>query len=447
MRRAVGIVRVSVVGDRSGESFVSPGEQRERIVAACDRDGLDLAETIEEMDISGPTKVEKRAGLRRAIELVEAGTVQVIVVAYFDRLVRSLVVQAEILERVEKAGGRVLAVDFGEVSHDTAAKWLSATMIGMVSEYQSRQARERSVNAVTSSIARGVIPFGQVPPGLLLDTTNRLVHDPVLAPVVRDAFRLRADEGWTIKEVREFLRGHGVERSYHGVQSLLGSSLLVGEMKFGTRGNESVCEPIVDRDVWERVQGARVPRGRRGSSDRLLARLGVLRCGSCGARMTVGTQTQNGRRYAFYRCPPVGDCIQRVTIGAGIAETVVADAVRAHLVGLEGRASAEGAAITADTALAESQRTLDAAIVAFDGLEGEAAAVRRLRELRDIRDEARDRAEHLRRQATARTVTVADWDLLTGGERRGIIAAVVDRATVSKAGRRGDRVTVHFVGE
>lgn len=35
-RRAVGIVRVSRVGDRDGERFVSPSEQRERIASACD---------------------------------------------------------------------------------------------------------------------------------------------------------------------------------------------------------------------------------------------------------------------------------------------------------------------------------------------------------------------------------------------------------------------------
>jgi ThiF family/Resolvase, N terminal domain len=45
-------------------------------------------------------------GLLKAIELVEAGEADHIVVAYFDRLVRSLRVQLEVIERVERAGGR-----------------------------------------------------------------------------------------------------------------------------------------------------------------------------------------------------------------------------------------------------------------------------------------------------------------------------------------------------
>jgi hypothetical protein len=44
-RRAVGIVRVSRVG---GERPVSPSEQRQRIEAACDREGFKLLETLEE---------------------------------------------------------------------------------------------------------------------------------------------------------------------------------------------------------------------------------------------------------------------------------------------------------------------------------------------------------------------------------------------------------------
>src|SRR4051812_7825997 len=90
VRRAVGVVRVSRVGDRDGDRFVSPREQAERIRSISARDGLELVETIEELDVSGGTPLAKRAGLRRAVEMVEAGEVEVVVVAFFDRLVRSL---------------------------------------------------------------------------------------------------------------------------------------------------------------------------------------------------------------------------------------------------------------------------------------------------------------------------------------------------------------------
>jgi hypothetical protein len=45
-RRAIGIVRVSQKKGRDGESFVSPEDQRDRIRAACERDGLRLVEVV-----------------------------------------------------------------------------------------------------------------------------------------------------------------------------------------------------------------------------------------------------------------------------------------------------------------------------------------------------------------------------------------------------------------
>jgi hypothetical protein len=39
-------VRVSRVGERDGERFVSPAEQRERIASACERDGLELLDLL-----------------------------------------------------------------------------------------------------------------------------------------------------------------------------------------------------------------------------------------------------------------------------------------------------------------------------------------------------------------------------------------------------------------
>jgi site-specific DNA recombinase len=293
------------VGERDGERVISPTEQQERIRSACADGGLELVEVIKELDVSGGTPLERRVGLRRAVERVESGEADVVVVAYFDRLVRSLAVQREVLERVEAAGGRVLALDVGEIRSDTASRWLSSTMLGMVAEYHRRVTGERTADAKRRAVARGVPPFPRVPPGYRRLEGGRLEPDPEQAAVVADAFRLRAG-GATVAQVREYLREHGIERSFHGTQALLGSRIVLGELRFGQLVNPDSHPAIVDRVTWQKVQRLRSPRGRRAKSERLLARLGVLRCGSCGARMVVGTANNSG--YYLYRCPPVGDC-------------------------------------------------------------------------------------------------------------------------------------------
>lgn len=416
-RRAIGIVRVSAVRQRDrkreGDGFVSPGQQRKRIEEACERDNLRLLRAVDELDVSGGTALEDRTALREAVEAIEAGEADVIVAAYFDRLVRSLKVQGEVVERVERAGGQVLAVDVGRVSEGSAGQWLSGIMLGAVSEYHRRTAKERSGDAQARAIARGVLPWPNVTPGYLRGKDGVLVPDPVLAPVVAEAFRMRAD-GAAIKEVRAYLRSHGITRSFHGVTSLLSSRVVLGEIIFGELKNTKAHEPIVDEATWLKVQRMIVPRGRKPKSDRLLARLGVLRCGSCGARMIIGTSKGT---YPSYRCPPTGDCQNRLAISADIAEQVVTEQVRAALANVSGHASAARNIRDAEQALEQAQDALDAALRLFEGFD-EPAARERLLELRETRDATQAHFDQVA-GASSPSITIngdEDWERLTLAE-------------------------------
>ena len=200
-------------------------------------------------------------------------------------------------------------------------------------------------------------------------------------------------------------------------------------------------------ETFAQVQRMRIPRGRRAKSDRLLARLGVLRCGTCGARMIIGT-SGDGKKYSSYRCPPTRDCKRRVAISADIAEEVVVSHVRRALADDQGRASVEDNAQAVEAALVAAQADLDAAIRAFAGLEDEQAARDRLSELRDARDAAQEQVDQLGLHRARVVVTGAvDWDLLSLAERRALIRATIDRATVAVGGQGADRIAVELVGE
>lgn len=82
-RPAVGYVRVSRVGGRGGDSFLSPDLQREEIVRAAAREGLEIGEVIEELDASGGDA--KRPGWNRALEVVERGEAAAVVVYNISR--------------------------------------------------------------------------------------------------------------------------------------------------------------------------------------------------------------------------------------------------------------------------------------------------------------------------------------------------------------------------
>jgi DNA invertase Pin-like site-specific DNA recombinase len=86
-------------------------------------------------------------------------------------------VQAELVSRVEKAGGKVLALDTGHVTNGSAGQWLSGRVLCLVAEYQRRTTAERSAEAQQRAIARGVPPWPNVPPGYTRGEDARLVPD------------------------------------------------------------------------------------------------------------------------------------------------------------------------------------------------------------------------------------------------------------------------------
>ena len=251
-RSAIGIVRVSQTKGREGDSFASPSQQRERIEATCERDGLKLLEIREDLDVSGGTPLERRSGLRTAVEAVEAGHAKVIVAADFDRLVRSLDVQRELVSRVEAAGGEVFAVDVGQVTHGSATKKLNGTLLGAFAEYRRDTARERSGDAQRRAVDRGVVPFSWIPAGYGRGPDGVLVPSAD-APVVADAFQRRAD-GATIDQIREYLAEHGIRLSWHGVHAMLRKRTVLGEIHFGELVNTDAHKPIVDAETWQRAQ-------------------------------------------------------------------------------------------------------------------------------------------------------------------------------------------------
>jgi DNA invertase Pin-like site-specific DNA recombinase len=443
LRRAVGVVRVSRLND---DDAVSPSEQAERIRQACARDGLELVATLDELNVSGGAPLSRRHGLRQAVELIEARQADVVIVAYFDRLIRSLRVQAEVLERVERAGGAVVAVDVGEVRVDTASRWLSSTMLGMVAEYHRRVTAERTAEAKRRAIDDGRPPFPNIPPGYRQRDDGRLEPHPTEATIVRDAFALRAT-GVPVREVRDFLRANGIERSFHGVQAMLTSRIYLGELHFGALANLDAHLAIVDRVTWAKVQRMRASRGRRPKSERLLARLGVLRCATCGGRMVVGTTRQSSGLYHFYRCSPTSDCPRRVTVSADLAEQVVLDKVRELISDQRGTATIADGLADAQVQLEQREAELDAAVRAFTGLDDVDAARERLTELREARDAAQARLDELDAVAVpAQVVSGADVDALSLDAQRALVRAVVEQALVAP-GKGRDRITVQLRGK
>ena len=130
------------------------------------------------------------------------------------------------------------------------------------------------------------------------------------APLVREAIKMRvAKTPASFATIARFLNDHGLTISLSGVESMLSSKLLIGEIHFGKfepnlHASSKWGGVITDRATFRKMQSLRASRGRHSKSERLLARQGVLVCETCGSRMTASSSRagKNGTSYPYYRC-------------------------------------------------------------------------------------------------------------------------------------------------
>jgi hypothetical protein len=236
-------------------------------------------------------------------------------------------------------------------------------------------------------VARGVYPHPKVLVGYVRGKNGVLVVEPAAAKLVVPAFR-RRDRGASLVEIQAWLAENGIERALSGVSWMLRSRMYLGEIHFGELHNTHPHEAIIkDRALFERVQRRTVPGGQ-AKSDRLLARLGVLRCGTCGSRMVINSDSGS------YRC---GDtranrCQRRAAVKADRVDAIVLDALRAYSTTPEAhqRAPRKRQIREADDAIERASADLDDTIRRLGelGLLGRAASQETLEKLTTALDDA-----------------------------------------------------------
>ena len=303
-----GYVRVSQVGKRKGERFISPAVQREQIERCIEgRDGAVLGEVFEEFDESGARR--DRPLLMEAIERIERGESNGLVVSRLDRFGRVVIDGLRAIQRIQEAGGTFVSVQDG-LDPSTPTGKLVLQNLFSISEWYLEGVRANWDTAKERAIARGVW-VARAPYGYRRDEDGRLEVVPEQSAVVREVYEARAINRATYQEIaktlnrRGLLTNSGVPFSCGTLAGMVRSPAYRGEARHGSHRNPHAHEPIVDSVTWQKAQSA--PRLTTKEADYLLA--GLIRCRSCG-RMMSGERAEGSRRgYTTYRCShDSGEC-------------------------------------------------------------------------------------------------------------------------------------------
>ncbi|MCW5713453.1 MAG: recombinase family protein [Bauldia sp.] len=303
-----------------------------------------------------------RPALRRLLADIEGGRVDIVCVYKIDRLSRSLMDFARLVEVFDRKGVTFVSVT-QSFNTTTSMGRLTLNVLLSFAQFEREVIGERIRDKFAASRKKGMWMGGWAPMGYRVENRKLLV-DVTEAPLVRRIFDRFASIGSATTIVRE-LAAEGVRNRYGkaidkgGLYKLLNNRVYIGEATHKGTSYPGEHEPLVERSVWDRVQAifASAPRTRAGTSRaQTPALLKRLLFGPTGCAMTPTHTRRGGKLYRYYVSQDTlkdrEDCpIRRVP--AGEVETAVLTQVQRLLTEPEVVVAAARAARSRDGAITE----------------------------------------------------------------------------------------------
>ena len=309
-----GYFRVS----KARDDMHAPDVYRGEIERYCSYRELDLAQVYSDIDLSGWKDPRKRPSLSRLLE--DRGRYSAIVIPKLSRFGRSM---PHLIELFELFDGDGIALVFLDLQLDTSTSQgrLLRHIVAAFAQYESDVKSDYGVANHDHRVAQGR-PNGPGAYGYRR-RGDTLVPIEDEAAVVRDVFAAY-DRGATMMSLARSLRQRGIPSpggklwTKVAVRNLLERTTYAGLQKRRGALVEANWEPLVPREVWERVQKRRTSVANRGicAHSGLYLLSGMITCEVCGS--TLHHRTKQDRNPGQYLCR--GTECTGYCIGGGIAE-------------------------------------------------------------------------------------------------------------------------------
>jgi site-specific DNA recombinase len=258
----------------------------------------------------------ERPAFQRLLADLEAGKVDVVVVYKVDRLSRSLLDFAKVMERLNAAGASFVSVTQNFSTADAMGR-LTLNMLMSFAEFEREMIAERTRDKMAAARRKGKWTGGPVPLGYEV-RDRRLEVNELEAGVVREVFELYLQHGnmgqvaRLLNERKLLPKSTRVKRgktapgwTKGAVGRVLRNPVYAGWMQSGGELFEGEQQALVERATWHRVQrildGREKAVGTRGLNPAYVLR-GLLRCGACGEAMTPGSTRRGQKEYRYCRC-------------------------------------------------------------------------------------------------------------------------------------------------
>jgi DNA invertase Pin-like site-specific DNA recombinase len=194
--RALGYLRVST--GRQMDSGAGIAAQRSAILAEAERRGWAAAD-VQFIQETASGKNARRPGLELARESLASGDAGALVVSKVDRLARSLLDFAEIMQAAQREGWALIALDL-PLDLSTPLGEAMAGVVMTFAQLERRMIGERTRDGLAEKRAAGV----------------RLGRPRLLPDDVRERIFTERHAGKTLRVIAEGLNGDGVPTAHGG---------------------------------------------------------------------------------------------------------------------------------------------------------------------------------------------------------------------------------------
>ncbi|MBX3408150.1 MAG: recombinase family protein [Phycisphaeraceae bacterium] len=265
----------------------------------------------------------ERPSLERLLRDIEAGTIDCVVVYKVDRLSRSLMDFARIMEAFDRKGVSFVSVT-QQFNTTSSMGRLTLNILLSFAQFEREIIGERIRDKIAAQKRRGKWAGGVPVLGYDVDRSGgspRLVVNPREAARVREIFQIYLDAGslqravtvlrhreWTNKRrlTRKGEKRGGRPFDTGTLHVLLTNPILTGKIVHKGETYDGEHEAIVDPALFERVRKQLAENGRTGGAEArnkygALLR-GLLRCKHCDCAMIHTFYGKKGRYYRYYRC-------------------------------------------------------------------------------------------------------------------------------------------------
>jgi DNA invertase Pin-like site-specific DNA recombinase len=191
----VGYVRVST--DEQFDSGAGLEAQRRAIRDECQRRGWRLADIYE--DAASGRALTGRSGLKAALAALDGRVAKALVVAKLDRLSRSLLDFAALMERGRRSGWALVALDLG-VDTTTPSGEMMANVLAVFAQFERRLIGQRTREALAVKRSQGV----------------RLGRPPVLAEEILRRIRRERSHGRSLAAIAAALNSDDIPTAHDG---------------------------------------------------------------------------------------------------------------------------------------------------------------------------------------------------------------------------------------